>query len=210
DRRGHCHPHSPPQGTGRGTGDACGPVRRRRAGGDATGGAPLVAPGNGDAGAVRRPARDQRARTRADAVAARKDPPQARHRVPPYACLASRGAPREPMSRAAVPTATLLDALPNKTVIGSLPATVTGLAYDSRKVQPGDLFVAVPGLKQDGRRFAGEAVARGATAVVLEGADVLSRSSTGRVIVGSSREALARLADAYFEHPSKALTVVGI
>ena len=113
------------------------------------------------------------------------------------------------MSRA-VPTTTLLDALPDKTVIGSLPPTVTGLAYDSRKVQPGDLFVAVPGLKQDGRRFAGEAVARGATAVVLEGADVLARTSTGRVIVGSSREALARLADAYFGHPSRAMTVVGI
>jgi len=114
------------------------------------------------------------------------------------------------MSRAAVPTGTLLDALPDKTVIGSLPATVSGLAYDSRKVQPGDLFVAVPGLKQDGRRFVGEALARGATAVVLEGADVLSGSSTGRVIVGSSREALARLADAYFGHPSRALTLVGI
>jgi len=113
------------------------------------------------------------------------------------------------MSRA-VPTTTLLDALPDKTVIGSLPPTVTGLAYDSRKVQPGDLFVAVPGLKQDGRRFVGEAVARGATAVVLEGADVLAGTSTGRVVVGSSREALARLADAYFGHPSRAMTVVGI
>jgi len=113
------------------------------------------------------------------------------------------------MSRA-VPTTTLLDALPDKTVIGSLPPTVTGVAYDSRKVQPGDLFVAVPGLKQDGRRFVGEAVARGATAVVLEGADVLAGTSTGRVVVGSSREALARLADAYFGHPSRAMTVVGI
>ena len=48
-----------------------------------------------------------------------------------------------------MPTSTLLDALPVKTVHGALPPTVTGVTYDSRKVVPGDLFVAVPGLKQD-------------------------------------------------------------
>jgi UDP-N-acetylmuramoyl-L-alanyl-D-glutamate--2,6-diaminopimelate ligase len=109
-----------------------------------------------------------------------------------------------------MPTSTLLAALPDKTVLGSLPPTVTGIAYDSRKVAPGELFVAVPGLKQDGRRFVADALGRGAAAVVLEGADVLVGSATGRVIVPSSREALARLADAYFGHPSRALTVVGI
>ena len=114
------------------------------------------------------------------------------------------------MSGAPVPTSTLLAALPDKTVLGSLPPTITGIAYDSRKVAPGELFVAVSGLKQDGRRFAADAVGRGAAAVVLEGADVLAGSATARVIVPSSREALARLADAYFGHPSRALTVVGI
>ncbi len=114
------------------------------------------------------------------------------------------------MSRAPVPTATLLDALRNKTVLGALPARVTGLAYDSRKVMPGDLFVAVPGLREDGRRYIAEALGRGATAVVLEGTDALAGGAAGRVIVPSSREALARLADAYFGHPSRGLTVVGI
>jgi len=114
------------------------------------------------------------------------------------------------MSRAPVPTTTLLDALHDKTVLGTLPASVTGVTYDSRKVVPGTLFVAVPGLRQDGRRYVGEALQRGAAAVVLEGADLLAGSATGRIVVGSSREALARLADAYFGHPSRALTVVGI
>ena len=114
------------------------------------------------------------------------------------------------MSRAPVPIATLLDALPEKTVLGPVPAEVTGLAYDSRKVTPGNLFVAVPGLKEDGRRYVGEALERGAAAVVLEGPDALGGTAAGRIIVPSSREALARLADAYFGHPSRALTVVGI
>ncbi|HYB43823.1 MAG TPA: UDP-N-acetylmuramoyl-L-alanyl-D-glutamate--2,6-diaminopimelate ligase [Candidatus Methylomirabilis sp.] len=104
----------------------------------------------------------------------------------------------------------LLDALPEKTVLGPLPAAVTGVAYDSRKVSAGDLFVAVPGLKLDGRDYALDAIERGATAVVLEGADTLPGGRAGRILVPSSREALARLADAYFRHPSRALTVVGI
>jgi UDP-N-acetylmuramoyl-L-alanyl-D-glutamate--2,6-diaminopimelate ligase len=114
------------------------------------------------------------------------------------------------MSRASVPITILLDALPDKTVRGAVPATVTGVAYDSRKVLAGNLFVAVPGLKQDGRRYLGEALDRGAAAVVVEGDDPLAGSSTARVVVPSAREALARLADAFFAHPSRTLTVVGI
>jgi UDP-N-acetylmuramoyl-L-alanyl-D-glutamate--2,6-diaminopimelate ligase len=109
-----------------------------------------------------------------------------------------------------VPTAELLEALPDKTVLGAVPPALRGLAYDSRKVAPGELFVAIPGLKQDGRRFIADALGRGAAAVVFDGPDVLAGSETGRVLVPSAREALARLADAYFGHPSRALTVVGI
>jgi UDP-N-acetylmuramoyl-L-alanyl-D-glutamate--2,6-diaminopimelate ligase len=109
-----------------------------------------------------------------------------------------------------VPTSTLLEALPDKTVLGTLPGRVTGIAYDSRKVAPGELFVAIPGFKQDGRRFATDAVGRGAAAVVAEGADPLPGSAAARIIVPSSRQALARLADAYYGRPSEHLTVVGI
>ncbi len=109
-----------------------------------------------------------------------------------------------------MPTAALLEALPDKTVLGSLPPALAGLAYDSRKVAPGDLFVAVAGFRQDGRRFIADALGRGAAAVVFEGPDVLAGTDTGRVVVPSTRQALARLADTYYGHPSRALTVVGI
>jgi UDP-N-acetylmuramoyl-L-alanyl-D-glutamate--2,6-diaminopimelate ligase len=105
-------------------------------------------------------------------------------------------------------TAALLEALSDKTVRGAAPATVTGIAYDSRKVEPGNCFVAVAGFKQDGRRFISDAVARGAGLVVLEGED--APAAPARVLVPSAREALARLADAYWGHPSRALTLVGI
>ena len=106
---------------------------------------------------------------------------------------------------APVATAILLDALPDKTVLGRPPATVTGIAYDSRKVAPGECFVAVAGYKQDGRRYIADALARGAALVVAEGADPLADQPTPRVLVPGAREALARLADAYWAHPSRAL-----
>src|SRR5262249_51182420 len=129
--------------------------------GDAAPGRPLAAPGPGGAGAPRRAPRDQRPR-RGDEPAARAGRPAARGpRVPPAPGPRHRPARRRrgdrgelsPVSDRAVATSTLLDALPDKTVLGAPPARVTGLAYDSRKATPGSLFVAIPGFKQDGRRF---------------------------------------------------------
>jgi UDP-N-acetylmuramoyl-L-alanyl-D-glutamate--2,6-diaminopimelate ligase len=114
------------------------------------------------------------------------------------------------MRAAPVATALLLDALPVKTVLGPLPAAVTGVAHDSRAVGPGNVFVAVAGLRQDGRRFISDAVARGAGAVVCEGDDPLPEAATGRVLVPCARTALALMADAYFAHPSRRMAVVGI
>jgi UDP-N-acetylmuramoyl-L-alanyl-D-glutamate--2,6-diaminopimelate ligase len=108
----------------------------------------------------------------------------------------------------AVDVRTLLAALPDKRVIGATPARVSGLADDSRRVQPGDCFVAIPGFKVDARQFVTEAVARGATLVVTEGDAVDER--VAQVLVPSARAALARLADAFYGHPSRHLTVVGI
>jgi UDP-N-acetylmuramoyl-L-alanyl-D-glutamate--2,6-diaminopimelate ligase len=109
-----------------------------------------------------------------------------------------------------VATAALLDALPVKTVLGTLPPAVTGVAYDSRRVGPGSVFVAVPGLHQDARRFIPDAVARGAAVIVCQGEDPLPGATAGRVLVPSARAALPLLADAYFGHPSRRLVLVGI
>ena len=106
-------------------------------------------------------------------------------------------------------TSVLLDALPTKTVTGTVPPEVTGIADDSRKVERGQCFVAVPGLRQDARRFVPDAVARGAALVVTEGAPVAG-VAVAQVMVPSAREAVALLADAWHGHPSRTMTVVGI
>ena len=113
------------------------------------------------------------------------------------------------MPRNDVPVSVLLDALPERRVIGAPPATIGGLTADSRRVQAGDCFVAVPGFKQDARRFVPDAVARGAHLVVTEG-EPLADLGVAQVLVPSTRRALARLAGAYYGHPSLGLALVGI
>ena len=103
----------------------------------------------------------------------------------------------------------LLDALTDKRVVGTVPATVPGLTADSRKVERGDCFVAVPGFKQDARRFIPDAVARGAGLVVTEG-EAVPGIAVAQVLVPATRPALAQLAAAYYGHPSRMLTLVGI
>jgi UDP-N-acetylmuramoyl-L-alanyl-D-glutamate--2,6-diaminopimelate ligase len=108
-----------------------------------------------------------------------------------------------------VAVSVLLDALDDKRMVGTPPPSVTGLTADSRRVERGAAFVAVPGFKQDARRFVPEAVERGAALVVTEG-ESLGDLRVAQVLVPSARRALAALAGAYWAHPSRSLTLVGI
>jgi UDP-N-acetylmuramoyl-L-alanyl-D-glutamate--2,6-diaminopimelate ligase len=108
-----------------------------------------------------------------------------------------------------MPTSDLLDALPEKTMSGTPPPTVTGIADDSRKVERGECFVAVPGLRQDARRFVPDALRRGAVLVVVEG-EAAPGATVPQVVVPSARAALAHLASAWYGHPSRDMTLVGI
>jgi UDP-N-acetylmuramoyl-L-alanyl-D-glutamate--2,6-diaminopimelate ligase len=86
---------------------------------------------------------------------------------------------------------------------------VTAIAYDSRKVKPGALFVALRGVNADGARFVPQAVANGAIAVVAETA-----APAGIAVpwfqVPAARTALAELAAAFYGNPSEELALVGI
>ncbi|HKM39756.1 MAG TPA: UDP-N-acetylmuramoyl-L-alanyl-D-glutamate--2,6-diaminopimelate ligase [bacterium] len=84
------------------------------------------------------------------------------------------------------------------------------VVYDSRKVQPGDLFVAVPGFQHDGHEFIAEAVAKGAAAVVLERSTMELPIGVAKVVVPSSRLALPNLASAFYGYPSRKMKIVGV
>ena len=86
-------------------------------------------------------------------------------------------------------------------------AEITDLAYDTRRVTPGALFVCIPGLKADGHDFAPQAVADGAVALIVERPLELP---VPQLVVADAREAMALAADAFFDHPTRELEIVGV
>jgi len=108
----------------------------------------------------------------------------------------------------------LLQAIPASTIqrtgsAAGLAAAVGGVAYDSRRVQPGDVFVALRGLKDDGARFAGQAIAAGAVCVIAESA-APEGAPVPWHIVDDARAALALAAGRFHGDPSQELLLVGI
>jgi UDP-N-acetylmuramoyl-L-alanyl-D-glutamate--2,6-diaminopimelate ligase len=91
----------------------------------------------------------------------------------------------------------------------ALARPVKAIAYDSRKVVPGAVFVAFRGQRHDGLQFVPQACARGAVAIVAETRPVAS-SDAAWIAVPEARAALASLAVAFYRHPSRDMTVVGI
>lgn len=111
----------------------------------------------------------------------------------------------KPISLASTHWMDLLGATPP----GSWPKVLTGVQPDSRRVRPGDLFVAIDGAVGDGHRFVQDAIRRGAAGLVTE--HPLSRTlSIPEVVVPDSRAALARISRALFGCPDEELRIAAI
>lgn len=85
---------------------------------------------------------------------------------------------------------------------------ITGLAYDSRRVMPGGLFVAIAGEHADGHEFLDVAAGAGARVAIVE--RPVGRAGLGELVVTDSRRALASAAAWWYGDPSHELGVVGI
>ncbi|MRR32807.1 UDP-N-acetylmuramoyl-L-alanyl-D-glutamate--2,6-diaminopimelate ligase, partial [bacterium] len=85
---------------------------------------------------------------------------------------------------------------------------VLGIKNDSREITSGDIFVAIKGESVDGHRYIPNAVERGAVAVV--GTAEICDLSIPYIRVKNSREALAWLAAAFFDHPARRLRMIGV
>jgi UDP-N-acetylmuramoyl-L-alanyl-D-glutamate--2,6-diaminopimelate ligase len=93
---------------------------------------------------------------------------------------------------------------------GHADPEIRGLSADSRRVAPGDLFAALAGAKANGARFAGEAVARGAVAVLIEAGATIPDLGVPIVRAREPRRALALMAARYSgAQPATALAVTG-
>jgi UDP-N-acetylmuramoyl-L-alanyl-D-glutamate--2,6-diaminopimelate ligase len=87
---------------------------------------------------------------------------------------------------------------------------VNGVDYDSRRVRPGTVFVAMKGESSDGNRFIDQAIAKGAVAVVTDSASESPRPAVGWAQVVHGRRALARLSANFYKRPAERIANIGI
>jgi UDP-N-acetylmuramoyl-L-alanyl-D-glutamate--2,6-diaminopimelate ligase len=93
---------------------------------------------------------------------------------------------------------------------GRMQGPISGLALDSRRVVPGNIFFALPGSRADGARFIDEAVNRGASAVVASALPVAAPAKVAFIRVANPRAMLARVARRYYRFPDRDLSVIGV
>jgi len=89
-------------------------------------------------------------------------------------------------------------------------AGVQGIAYDSRKIRPGFVFVAMHGESSDGNRFIDAAIRAGAVAVVSDSADVSPTANAAFARVAHGRRALAQISSNFYGQPAKKLKLTGV
>ena len=101
----------------------------------------------------------------------------------------------------------IMEGLEYKLIAGQ-DTPVSGIAYDSRTVQEGDVYFALKGQNFDGSEFIDDAIEKGCSAVVTE--DEIDTSFAPMLKTSNSRSALAFASSAFYGHPSRELKLLGI
>jgi UDP-N-acetylmuramoyl-L-alanyl-D-glutamate--2,6-diaminopimelate ligase len=96
------------------------------------------------------------------------------------------------------------------TLKGALDKEFSSIEFDSRKVVEKTLFVALRGTRSDGHHYIEDAIASGASIIIVEQLPERVHEDITYLEVPNSGEALGQLANLYYEEPSKALTLVGV
>ncbi len=95
-------------------------------------------------------------------------------------------------------------------IIGDAGAEITGVNIDSRRVAPGNLFIAMRGTQTDGHTFIPKAVAAGAAAVLCEELPAERAAGVTYVRVDSAEDAAGPVATMFYGEPSRRLRLVGV
>ena len=103
----------------------------------------------------------------------------------------------------------LVAGLKNAVIEGSLEREIAGITYDSRRVTPGMVFVAISGQNVDGHAYIASALDRGAVAIVCEHNGFVPHRAT-KIQVTDVREAMAVMAAAFYQEPGRKLKMIGV
>ncbi len=103
----------------------------------------------------------------------------------------------------------LVSGLEGVTLMGNGDVEINSICYDSRRVKPGSLFVAITGLRTDGRRFVKDALASGAATIASESLQDMPQAEA-LIEVRDSRRFLAEASARLAGYPDREMTVVGV
>ena len=93
---------------------------------------------------------------------------------------------------------------------GDRDQQVSAITFDSRSVDKDSLFIAIVGLTTDGHQFIGQSIKAGATAIICEELPEDLKEGITYVVVENSAASLGIVADNFYDHPSRKLSLVGI
>ncbi len=93
-------------------------------------------------------------------------------------------------------------------VQGNIDIKVSGVAFNSKEVKPGDVFVCIKGFKSDGHDYAVDALERGAVAIIAE--RPIEETAATCVVVKNTRYALSCVAAAMYDHPYRKFKLIGV
>lgn len=110
----------------------------------------------------------------------------------------------------AVKLAKLVEEMEYELIQGSLDTEVTDLAYDSRRITEGMMFVAIDGTVVDGHKFIPDVIQKGASVLVVEKEIEIPDDAITVLRVRNGRAALSRMSQAYFDHPARKMISIGI
>ena len=105
---------------------------------------------------------------------------------------------------------TLLEGLKQKKLRLAGNPVISGLAYDSHRVQKGTLFIALPGAKTDGHLYADEAIKQGAVAIAHSRQLPAYRDGVSYIEIENPRAFLSSASAVFFNHPSNRLEMIGV
>jgi UDP-N-acetylmuramoyl-L-alanyl-D-glutamate--2,6-diaminopimelate ligase len=95
-------------------------------------------------------------------------------------------------------------------IIGNLNIEIAGIAFDSRKVEPGFLFVAIPGTHVDGHQYINISIEKGTVAILCSQLPETKNEKITWIVADDPAETLGFMASNFFGNPSKQMKVVGV
>ena len=103
----------------------------------------------------------------------------------------------------------LIRGMDTEYIKGNVKIEISAVAYDSRKVKQGTVFICIDGTKADGHDYIPQALENGAVAIIVQ-KDVLVPEGISVVRTPDTRHALAFVSDAFFRHPSGSFKLIGV